>query len=80
LEGNQREAERLCEQAHEDLKNKGEMVDIDTTVCAFAFFGMVSWAYRWYNPKGSSKPVEPAEILNRIFTKGILSDHPQLDI
>jgi hypothetical protein len=64
----------------EDLKNVGEMVDMDTRVCAFVFFGMVSWAYRWYNPKGSSKPVELAEIFNRIFTKAILSHHPQLDI
>jgi AcrR family transcriptional regulator len=55
----------------DDLKKEGKITDIDTTVCAFAFFGMVSWAYRWYNPKGRIKPLELANIFNRIFTQGI---------
>lgn len=53
------------------LKKEGKIVDIDTTVCAFAFFGMVSWAYRWYNPKGIIKPSELANIFNQIFTQGV---------
>jgi AcrR family transcriptional regulator len=55
----------------EELKREGKIVDIDTTVCAFAFFGMVSWAYRWYNPKGRIKPAELANVFNQIFTQGI---------
>ena len=57
----------------EDLKKRGEILDIDTTVCAFAFFGMVHWAYRWYNPGGRIKPDQLAEIFNRIFTNGIFA-------
>ena len=53
------------------LKRNGEIVDLDTTVCAFAFFGMVSWAYRWYNPKGKIKPTELARTFRQIFTEGI---------
>jgi len=60
----------------EDLKQKGEIIDLDTTVCAFAFFGMVSWAYRWYNPKGRITPDGLSEIFNQIFTKGIYLNHP----
>jgi hypothetical protein len=56
-----------------NLKKRGEIIDINTKVCAFAFFGMVSWAYRWYNPKGRIKPGELSNIFNQIFTKGIFS-------
>lgn len=62
----------------EDLKQKGEIINLDTTVCAFTFFGMVSWAYRWYNPKGRIRPDELSEIFNQIFTKGIYSNHRKL--
>jgi AcrR family transcriptional regulator len=57
----------------EDLKKNGEILDIDTTVCAFAFFGMVHWAYRWYSPGGRIKPDQLSEMFNQIFTKGIFS-------
>jgi AcrR family transcriptional regulator len=57
----------------EDLKKNGEISDIDTTVCAFAFFGMVHWAYRWYSPGGRIKPDQLSEMFNQIFTKGIFS-------
>jgi AcrR family transcriptional regulator len=59
----------------DDLKDKGEMIDLDRTVCAYAFFGMVSWAYRWYNPKGRIKPDQLAEIFKKIFTEGIYAPH-----
>lgn len=57
----------------EDLKEKREIIDVDCTVCAFAFFGMVHWAYRWYNPKGKIKPEQLSEIFTKIFSKGIYS-------
>jgi hypothetical protein len=47
------------------------MVDLDAKVCAFAFFGMVSWAYRWYDPEGPLGAEQLSEILNQIFTQGI---------
>ncbi|MDH3797812.1 MAG: TetR/AcrR family transcriptional regulator [Desulfobacterales bacterium] len=58
----------------EELKADGKMIDLDTKACAFAFFGMVSWAYRWYDPKGKISPARLSEIFNRIFTKGIYLD------
>lgn len=55
----------------EALKNRGQMRDLDPQVCAFAFFGMVSWAYRWFNPEGKMSTPELAETFSTIFTKGI---------
>jgi hypothetical protein len=43
------------------LKAEGKMIDLDTKACAFAFFGMVSWAYRWYDPKGKISPARLSE-------------------
>jgi hypothetical protein len=57
-----------------NLKERGEIIGKNTTICAFAFFGMVSWAYRWYDPKGRIKPSELASIFNQIFTQGIFSN------
>jgi len=57
-----------------DLRKKGEIRDLDPTVCAFAFFGMVHWAYRWYDPKGKIKPAKLSEIFDQIFNRGIYLD------
>lgn len=56
------------------LKKKDEVVNLDATVAAFTFFGMVHWAYRWYDPNGKIKPKQLSAIINRIFTKGIYSE------
>jgi TetR/AcrR family transcriptional regulator, cholesterol catabolism regulator len=53
------------------LQDQGEMLDLDLTVCTYAFFGMVSWAYRWYRPDGKVKLDELSEIFYTIFTRGI---------
>ena len=55
----------------QQLQDQGEMLDIDLTVCAYAFFGMVSWAYRWYRPEGKVNLEELSEIFYTIFTRGI---------
>lgn len=55
----------------QQLQDQGEMLDLDLTVCAYAFFGMVSWAYRWYRPDGKVKLEELSEIFYTIFTQGI---------
>lgn len=57
----------------EGLKEKNEIVNLDTKAAAFTFFGMVHWAYRWYDPKGKIKPKQLSQIINRIFTEGIYS-------
>jgi TetR/AcrR family transcriptional regulator, cholesterol catabolism regulator len=62
---------RILIKVLDDIKKAGGSIDIDTTVCAFAFFGMVSWAYRWYNPEGRIKTDELSEIFHRLFTSGL---------
>lgn len=71
---NQRDYLKVLVKILEGLKSKGEMVDIDPKVAAFAFFGMVHWVYRWYDPNGEVKPDQLAEMYVRIFTKGIFSN------
>ena len=61
------------------LKKKGEMRNLNTKVCAFAFFGMVSWAYRWFDPNGNLSTLELAETFSQIFTKGILLQEKSLE-
>lgn len=58
----------------DELKNRGEILDMNTTVCAFAFFGMVHWVYRWYDPDGEIKPLQLSDMFNRIFTRGIFRE------
>lgn len=53
------------------LNEESKMADIDSTVCAFSFFAMVHWVYRWYNPKGKISPEQLSEIFNRIIYYGI---------
>lgn len=67
----QKEYMRQITQIFESLKNDNQMRDLDTKVCAFAFFGMVSWAYRWFNPDGGMSTQQLAEHFAEIFTKGI---------
>lgn len=58
----------------ESLKKSNQMRDLDPKVCAFAFFGMVSWAYRWFNQDGDMSTQQLAENFTEIFTKGIFLD------
>ncbi|MBC8439516.1 MAG: TetR/AcrR family transcriptional regulator [Deltaproteobacteria bacterium] len=55
----------------QSLKEDSQMRDLDPKVCAFAFFGMVSWAYRWFNPDGDMSTQQLADNFTEIFTKGI---------
>jgi AcrR family transcriptional regulator len=59
----------------EDLRKQGQTWDIDPTICSYAFFGMVAWTYRWYNPKGKVKLEELVEIFTKILTRGIFLSH-----
>ncbi len=58
----------------DELKKRGEMIDLDTTVCTFSLFGMIQWAHRWYNPEGAIKPDQLCKIFTQIFIRGIYSD------
>lgn len=62
-------------QIFESLKKNNQMRDLDPKVCAFAFFGMVSWAYRWFNPDGEMSTRQLAEHFSEIFTQGIFQNH-----
>ena len=67
----QREYLDILEDLLNKLKNENAIVDLDTKAAAFTFFGMVHWAYRWYDPRGKIKPDELSEIINKIFTRGV---------
>jgi AcrR family transcriptional regulator len=67
----QREYLDILEDLLKKLRNEDAIVDVDTKAAAFTFFGMVHWAYRWYDPQGRIKPDQLSGIINRIFTKGL---------
>lgn len=71
LDEKQREYLDILVKVLEALKDQGEMASLDTSVCAFAFFGMVHWVYRWFKPNGRIRKDQLAEIFNQIFIKGI---------
>jgi len=71
LDGIQREYLDILVRILDGLKESGEMVKLDSTACAFAFFSMVHWVYRWYNPKGEISPEELSEIFSYLFSNGI---------
>lgn len=55
----------------EEMRARGEIRDLDPTVCTFALFGMIQWAFGWYRPEGHIKPDQLGDIFTRIFTRGI---------
>ncbi len=56
----------------EELSAQGGLKEIDPTVAAFAFFGMVHWTFKWYDPRGRLNAEELADKFLEIFTQGIL--------
>jgi len=71
LKDKQRAYSDLVARILKEMRERGEIVDIDPTVCTFALFGMVQWAFGWYNPKGAISPDQLSDIFTHIFTKGI---------
>jgi AcrR family transcriptional regulator len=74
VDKHQREYLKIITSILVELKQQGKLANLDTTVTAFTFFGMVHWAYGWYNPQGRIKPKQLSEMISRIFIHGILSD------
>jgi AcrR family transcriptional regulator len=72
LDKKQKEYLNILREMLDDLKETGDMVPLDTTMSAFALFGMVHWTCGWYNPAGRVPPQELAETIAHIYTKGIL--------
>jgi AcrR family transcriptional regulator len=73
LKGKQREYTGIVARILGEMREKGEIADLDPTVCTFALFGMIQWAFGWYNPEGSIKPDQLCHVFARIFTRGIYS-------
>ncbi len=55
-----------------ELKENNLIKDIDITVAAFAFFGMVHYTFRWYRKDGKIGLDEMVDEFLEIFTKGIM--------
>ena len=71
LKGKQRTYTDIVARILKEMREGGEIADIDPTVCTFALFGMVQWAFGWYNPRGPISPDQLSDIFTHIFTKGI---------
>lgn len=52
----------------------GELRPVDPRLTAFALFGMVNWAYKWYQVKGELSPRETAYFLWDLFMRGAQDD------
>ena len=74
LNNKQKEYVKVFVRILDSLKEQVRIVDFNTTVTAFAFFGMVHWIYRWYDLNGPVKLPELSKIFHHIFTKGIYVD------
>jgi hypothetical protein len=73
LRDKQKEYSKVVVKMLDEMQKKGKIVDLNTTACTFALFGMVQWAYRWYDPEGEIEPDKLCDIYTHIFTKGTYS-------
>ena len=54
-----------------DLFKKQAIKNIHPTIATFAFFGMVNYMTKWYNPNGPVKSERLADMFTKILTKGL---------
>ncbi|WP_176445586.1 TetR/AcrR family transcriptional regulator [Blastococcus mobilis] len=52
----------------------GELRPVDPRLTAFALFGMVNWAYKWFHVNGELSPRETAYFLWDLFMRGVQHD------
>ncbi len=57
-----------------ELEGYGGLRTVNPTTAVFAFFGMVHWTQRWYDPRGTMTADELSREFLEIFTHGVLSD------
>jgi AcrR family transcriptional regulator len=50
---------------------EGTLKPIDSRLTAYALIGMASWAYQWFDPKGTADLDLVAEQLTTIFVQGV---------
>lgn len=68
----------LIRRTLDELKDQGELEDIDTTTATFSLLGMILWLARWYNPKGRLKPDDMAEQLATLAFNSLRLPAPKL--
>ena len=57
------------------LQDAGIMKPMPPAVAAFAFFGMVHYTCKWFQPDGEITAEALGEMFLEIFTKGVFTDH-----
>jgi hypothetical protein len=60
----------------DDLKQKGKLRDLDTTVATFGLFGMLLWLPRWYSREGALDADEILDQLTKLYLGGLLISPP----
>jgi AcrR family transcriptional regulator len=60
-----------------ELKSKGKLRDLDTTVATFGLFGMLLWLPRWYQPNGRITANETIGQLMNLYLGGLMFDGPR---
>ena len=63
---------RVFHEKIREAKEKSLIADINETVMTFCIFGMMNWAYHWFNEKGELSIEEVAQQIIHIFFQGIL--------
>ncbi len=69
----QRKYVTLISSILEELSGWGELKDLDATIAAFAFFGMVHYTIKWYHRDGPVDLDRLAQNFVEIFTGGVLA-------
>lgn len=73
---NRRRYRMLIEETIDAGIAAGELRPVDVRLTAFALFGMVNWAYKWFQVKGELSPRETAHFLWDLFMRGVQANGP----
>jgi AcrR family transcriptional regulator len=60
----------------DELKARGRLHAVDTTVAAFSVLGMLLWLPRWYRPDGRLTSESVLEEMSKVVLGGILKPGP----
>ena len=69
----QADIDRAIEKEIETGIKKGEIIDENPKLLMYAFTGMSSWLYHWYDPGGDIRPEEIVRVFSRLLEHGGLS-------
>ncbi|MFO7739319.1 MAG: TetR/AcrR family transcriptional regulator [Desulfatiglandaceae bacterium] len=68
----QRQYVHLLRSIINELAADNKIMEVDSTVATFAFFGMVHYTVKWYRKEGAIGLDELADSFSQILTRGIL--------